>query len=246
MAMAVVKRQQKSALFNNFSSRSIGIGLPIRYPWHCFQLEFSTVDIKINNNISSKHNILLVDDDLLILVILSEFLTNAGYNIKTAESVDDAEAMLAGGERPDLAILDVSMPGRNGLELAERLRSLDHIPFMLLTAYSDHKIVKQAASYGAMGYLVKPVVAQQLVPAIEAALARAADFQELRSSEQQLQKALDSEREINIAIGITMVQHQLDRMAAFELLRKTARSQHRKLADLALQIINTSGHKKPD
>lgn len=167
-------------------------------------------------------------------------LSKAGYAVSTAESVDEAEALLASGERPDLVILDVSMPGRNGLELAERLHSFDHIPFLLLTAYSDQAIVEQAAACGALGYLVKPVDTRQLVPAIEAALARAAELRSLRMTGQQLQNALDGEREISIAVGITMVQYRLGRKAAFELLRKTARSQSRRLAELAIDVIKAS------
>jgi len=171
---------------------------------------------------------------------LSQGLSKAGYAVSTAESVDEAEAWLARGERPDLVILDVSMPGRSGLELAERLHALDHVPFLLLTAFSDQEIVDKAAAYGALGYLVKPVDTMQLIPAIEAALARAAELQGLRMTGQQLQNALNSEREISIAVGITMVQYRLDRKAAFDLLRKTARSQSRRLAELAIEVIKAS------
>ncbi|MGZ4955883.1 MAG: ANTAR domain-containing response regulator [Methylobacter sp.] len=191
-----------------------------------------------NNN--RQQSLLLVDDERLVLATLAQGLSRVGYNVNTAESVDEAEALLASGERPDLAILDVNMPGRSGLELAERLYSFDDIPFMLLTAYSDQQIVEQAAACGALGYLVKPVDTRQLVPAIEAALARAAELKGLRVTGQQLQNALNSEREISIAIGITMVQYRLGRKAAFELLRQTARSQRRKLAELAIDVINAS------
>jgi len=91
-----------------------------------------------------------------------------------------------------------------------------------------------------LAYLVKPVDTPQLVPAIRAALARAGDIHGLEATERQLQQALNSEREISIAIGITMVQYRLDRKAAFELLRKTARSQGRKLAVLAAEVIGAS------
>jgi response regulator NasT len=193
-----------------------------------------------NSSNSSKRRLLLVDDEHLVLATLDIGLSRAGYIVSTAESVDEAEATLASGERPDLVILDVSMPGRSGLELAERLSSFDHIPFMLLTAYSDQEIVEQAATCGALGYLVKPVDARQLVPTIEAALARATELRSLRKTGQQLQDALNGEREISIAIGITMIQYRLSRKAAFELLRRTARSRRCKLAELAMDIIKAS------
>jgi two-component system, response regulator PdtaR len=192
------------------------------------------------NSNNNRPYLLLVDDERLVLATIAQGLSRAGYTVNTAESVDEAEALLASGERPDLAILDVNMPGRSGLELAERLCSFDQIPFMLLTAYSDQQIVEQAAACGALSYLVKPVDTRQLVPAIEAALARATELRSLRVTGRQLQNALNSEREISIAIGITMVQYRLGRKAAFELLRKTARSQRRKLAELALEVINAS------
>jgi AmiR/NasT family two-component response regulator len=195
---------------------------------------------RMPSNTTSKPSLLLVDDEHLVLTTLSVGLTRLGYIVHTAESVDEAEATLASGERPDMVILDVSMPGRSGMELAARLSSLDHIPFMLLTAYSDQEIVEQAAECGALGYLVKPVETRQLAPAIEAALARATELRSLRTIGQQLQSALNSEREISIAVGITMVQYRLSRKAAFELLRKTARSHRRKLAELAIDVIKAS------
>jgi len=185
----------------------------------------------------TKNNILLVDDDRLVLATFALGLNAVGYNVNTAESVDDAEAILASGERPDLAIIDVNMPGKNGLKLAERLRSFDYIPFMLLTAYSDQKIVEHAANLGALGYLVKPVDFPHLIPAIEAALARASELRGLRSVTQQLQTVLDGERDISIATGIIMVQYRLSRKAAFDSLRNAARSQRRKLAEVAGDII---------
>ena len=188
----------------------------------------------MNNNHT---NILLIDDDRLVLSTLRTGLTRANYSVSTADSVDEAEAILASGERPNLIILDVKMPKKSGMVLAERLHSFDHIPFIMLTAYCDQEFVNQASAFGALGYLVKPIDTAKLIPAIEAALARSKDIQELQLNDQRLQKALDSEREISIAIGITMVQHHLERKAAFEFLRKNARNQRCKLSELALEVI---------
>jgi response regulator NasT len=181
--------------------------------------------------------LLLVDDDRLVLAMLVDGLSSAGYSVTAAESAEEAEACLAGDARPDLVVLDVRMPGQGGLYLAQRLRELDHIPFMMLSAYSDAPTVEQANLAGAMGYAVKPIDTVQLVPAIEAALARANELSALRTSRQQLQGALDGDRDINVAVGITMVQHRLKRADAFEMLRKSARSQRCKLSSLAAQVI---------
>lgn len=186
---------------------------------------------------STPHHILLVDDDRLVIATLSLGLSQAGYRVSTAESAEEAEVLLASGERPDLAIVDIRMPGQDGLYLARRLHELDHIPFMMFSAYSEQIMVDQATRDGALGYLVKPLDLPQLVPAIQAALARASEMQDLRTTRQQLQAALDAERHISIAVGITMMQHRLKRREAFELLRQSARSRRCKLADLAVEII---------
>lgn len=181
--------------------------------------------------------LLVVEDDRLVLAMLVEGLADAGFVVVTAESVEDAEAWLSGGGRPDLAVLDVRLSGQDGLYLAQRLRDLDHIPFMMLSAYSDPQTVARATAAGALGYAVKPQDLAQLVPAIQAALARADELQDLRTKRLQLQAALNGERDINIAVGITMMQNHLKRSEAFELIRMAARKQRRKLADLAAQII---------
>lgn len=182
--------------------------------------------------------LLIVDDDRLVLSMITGGLTNAGYRVFTAESAEDAEAWLASGDRPDLAILDVSMSGQDGLYLAQRLHELDHIPFMMLSAYSDAQFVDQATLHGALGYAVKPMDINQLIPAIEAALARAGELQQLRTIGVQLQKALDAERNISVATGITMAEYKLKRSDAFSLLRNAARKRHRKLVDMADEVVN--------
>lgn len=189
------------------------------------------------NTSAAGTQLLLVDDDRLVLAMMAAGLIDAGYSITTAESAEEAEAWLAGGQRPNLAILDVRMPGQGGFHLAQRLRELDHIPFMMLSAYSDPKTVGQATAAGALAYAVKPQDVSQLIPAIQAALARANELQELRTTRQQLQAALDGERDISTAVGITMMQYHLNRSDAFELLRKSARTRRCRLADLAAEVI---------
>ncbi len=186
-------------------------------------------------------HLLLVDDDRLVLTTMASALIKVGYQVSTAESANDAENWLAEGhQRPQLVILDVQMPNHSGLTLALRLRELDNIPFMMLSAYSDQATVAQATQQGALSYAVKPIGAVQLIPIIEAALARANELDSLRSTRVQLQTALDNERDINAAVGITMMQHHLTRKAAFDRLRQGARSQRCKLIELAQRIITAA------
>ena len=88
--------------------------------------------------------------------------------------------------------------------------------------------------------MVKPLAISQIRPTIEAALRRAQELDALRQAQLQLQEALNGDRDINVATGITMMQYRLQRSAAFELLRCAARAQRRKLAHVAADIIQSS------
>ncbi len=191
----------------------------------------------MTDTINECKQLLLLDDDRLVQATLGEGLRQAGYRVQTASSVEEAEEVLAGGGI-DLAILDVRMPGLTGIDLARRLHAANsEVPFIFLTAYSDDELVEQASEAGAMGYVVKPADPDRLVPAIEAAFARAEDARKLRATGRQLQSALDADRDVSLAIGIVMERRRLGRQEAFELLRGQARTERRKLVDLAREVV---------
>ena len=189
------------------------------------------------NELTRPTHFLLVDDDRLVLKTLTLDLQQNGYRISNAESCEEAEIFLASGDRPDLVILDIRMPGHSGLHLAERLKQLDHIPFVIFSAYSDQAMIDQASQLGALAYLVKPMDIAKLIPSLVAAMARANELHDLRVTRQQLQAALDAERNINVAVGITMMQYHVKRSEAFDKLRNAARLRRCKLADLANDIV---------
>ena len=190
------------------------------------------------NEALKQRHILVVDDDRLVLAALAEGLRTAGYRVTGAASGEDALG-IAGRDAPDLALLDMRMPGMGGIELGRKLRE-QGIPFLFLSAYGDQQIVKQAAEEGALGYLVKPLDIQQIVPSIEAALARGGDLRKLRENEAQLNTALAGSREISMVVGLLMQRDRLDRTQAFELLRSSARSKRRPIAELARELLNSA------
>lgn len=184
----------------------------------------------------ASRRVLLVEDDRLVLTMLEKGLRDSGYEVLAAESADEARQLLDAA-KPDIAILDVRLPGESGIDLARFLREEADVPFIFLTAYGDHETVEAAAARGALGYLIKPADIPQLLPAMEAALARAAEIRALRESERQLQDAFPEVREINLAIGIVMERKGLDRNQAWEVLRALSRSQRRKVIEIARDIL---------
>jgi response regulator NasT len=189
--------------------------------------------------LAKPRKVLLVDDDRLVLATLGSGLEEVGYAVQTCASADEAKRILA-IDAPDIAVLDVRMPGPSGLDLARELRDVYETPFIFLTAFSEAEVVMQAAQYGALGYIVKPVEITQLVPAIEAAAARAEELRKLRETGGQLQRALNESREVSMAVGLLMERRRLDRRQAFELLRTMARSQRRRIGEVAEEMLDAA------
>jgi response regulator NasT len=187
---------------------------------------------------SARRLILLVDDDPILLEYLSTVLDHAGYD--TLEATSAAQALQRVAEREAdiaLALLDISMPGMSGLDLARRLRDHTSVAFMFLSSVDDAETARQAASHGAVGFVVKPVDAVRLLPAFESALARADEIRQLRRTEANLNAALAAGRETSLAVGLLMARFQTDRNTAFEVLRDHARSNRRKINEVAEHLV---------
>lgn len=185
---------------------------------------------------AGRRRLLLVDDDPMLLVLLSTVLQHAGYDTVHAASAEEA-LQIARQDDPDLALLDVNLPGMSGIELAARLSAETAVPFMFLSVQDAAETVKKAASHGAVGYLVKPVEAAQVTPAVEAALARADEIKRLRRSEVNLTAALAAGRETSMAVGLLMARFGSDRDTAFEVLREHARAGRRKINEVATELL---------
>ena len=183
--------------------------------------------------------ILLVDDDRLVLATLAQGLRTEGYDLDIA--ADGQEALTAvRTQKYDIAILDIRMPDMTGVELARRMKQICDTPILFLSAYSEKATVESALAEGGLGYAVKPIDIRQLVPAIEAALARASDLRKLADMTIQLQQALSGGRNTSTAVGILMERYALSKDASFERLRSKARSSGCKLEVLAGEVIDSA------
>lgn len=186
--------------------------------------------------------LLIADDDRLVLATLAEGLRRAGHTVLEAANGEEA-IRLACEESPDLAILDMRMPGRDGLDVAQWLREHTVVPFLFLSAYGDADVVDAAVQSGALGYLVKPLDVQQILPSIDAAMMRGRELIALLEEEAQLSAALRLSRQTSMAVGILMARDNLNERDAFDRLRAQARSQRRKISDLASELVHAAESK---
>lgn len=193
----------------------------------------------------SKGKILVVDDDRLVLAMVVHGLAQAGYEVIDADNGDEA-ILLARQHRPDLALLDIRMDGKSGFDVAEYLRDVVHTPFVFLSAFSDEATVARIQALGALAYLVKPLEVGQIVPAIDAAFARALELRAMPAqgaasappAPVQAGDADDALRDtVALAVGVVMHRFSLSRADAFARLRRQAGAEGRTLQAQAERIV---------
>ena len=194
---------------------------------------------------TSKGKLLLCDDERLVLATLAEGLRRAGYAVLETDNGDDA-ILLAREHKPDLAVLDIRMHGKSGLDVAGYLR--DHVgtPCIFLSACNDSDVIAQANELGALDFIVKPVAVRHLLPSIEVALARArlmrkeavvvatGTYGNANGNGNLRAEALP------IAIGILMERYGIDAASAAARLGEWASQSKSSSADAAYKIVNQS------
>ena len=138
--------------------------------------------------------VLVADDEGLRVMSLKGQLETLGHKV-VAEASDGKEAVrLAQELMPDLAILDIKMPGLDGIEAAQMITEARPIPIILLTAYSEKELAERAANANVSAYLMKPVSEQDLLPAIALAVSRFKEFQALHREVDDLRDALETRK----------------------------------------------------
>jgi len=187
--------------------------------------------------------ILVVDDDRLVLATVVAGLRQAEFDVIEADNGDDA-ILLARKHKPALAILDMRMQGKSGMDVARYLAANTTTGFMFLSAFGDSDIIEEATRLGALGYLVKPIDVKQIVPAVRAALARLQDQpaapRPAPTRPATLAPMSAATRDQHVAIGILMERLRLDYDGALGALRAQARSEGRPVDELATSMVDAA------
>jgi response regulator NasT len=186
---------------------------------------------------STDRRVLIAEDETLVRMDLAEMLTDLGYSV-VGQAKDGEEAVrLAGELQPDVTVLDVKMPVLDGISAAEKITEQTSSAVVMLTAFSQRELVERAQDAGAMAYLVKPFSADDLVPAIEVALARHEQIVSLRREIDDLNDRLESRKVIERAKSLLQTRYRLDEPGAFRWIQKTAMDMRVPMRRVAEMVI---------
>ncbi|HTR69108.1 MAG TPA: response regulator [Mycobacteriales bacterium] len=186
---------------------------------------------------TTPRRVLIAEDEALIRLDLKEMLEEAGYTV-VAEAADGQQAIdLTSDLLPDLVILDVKMPGMDGITAAEQIVEAALAPVIMLTAFSQRDLVERAADAGAMAYLVKPFDKSDLVPAIEVAISRHQQLRALRGEVEDLTERLETRKLLDRAKGKLQTDHEMSEPEAFRWIQKTSMDRRTTMRAVAEAVL---------
>jgi response regulator NasT len=181
--------------------------------------------------------VLIADDEPLIRVDLRELLEAIGYEV-VAEARDGTEALnLIREKKPDVAILDVKMPGIDGIDLAKKISH--RYPVIILTAYSDRRLIDRARHASVMAYLTKPFREADLSPVIEFAVSHFIEKSALSNQVSRLSEELETRKLVDKAKGLLMKSENLSEAEAYRRIQRTSMDKSRPMKEVAEAIILT-------
>jgi two-component system, response regulator PdtaR len=187
--------------------------------------------------------VVIAEDEAIIRLDLKEILTSAGYEV-VGESGrgDEAVAMVAEHE-PDLVILDIKMPGLDGLQAAREITSRHQVAVMLLTAFSQRDLIEEARDAGVSAYLVKPFQARELLPAVADVLSRARQEWAIAAEESKepataAEDKIATRRVVDQAKTALMDGSDMSENDAFTFIQQTAMQNRARMRDVAQQIVD--------
>ena len=184
--------------------------------------------------------VVIAEDEAIIRMDLRETLEEEGYEVVAETGRGDQAVELVRGLQPDLAILDIKMPGMTGLEAADIINREKLCGVLMLTAFSQREVIEQARDAGALAFLVKPFQRSDLVPAIEVAMGRFRELRDLTGEIDSLGEQLETRKIIDRAKGMLIDEMGLSEAEAFGFIQKTAMSERSRMRDVADRIIDGS------
>lgn len=181
--------------------------------------------------------VVVVEDEALIRLDLVEMLAEAGYDVVGQAGDGETGIRLVRELRPDVVLMDITMPVLDGVSAAEALAEDTIAPIVMLTAFSQSDLVDRALAAGVQGYVVKPFTLAELRPAIEIARARFAEVHALRNGVADLEERLEARKAIERAKAVLQSQFGWDEQAAFAWMQRAAMDARMPMVDVARRVL---------
>jgi response regulator NasT len=187
--------------------------------------------------------LVIAEDEALIRLDLRETLEEEGYEVVGETSRGDEIVGLVRAQRPDLAILDINLPGGDGLTAAAEITAERLAAVLILTAFSQRELVDRAREAGALAYLVKPFQRNDLVPAMELALGRFEEMKALEEAYKDLEERMEARTLVERAKGALMDELDMKESEAFRWIQRRAMDGRTTMKEVSLQVL--SGELRP-
>ncbi|MGD0894834.1 MAG: response regulator [Acidimicrobiales bacterium] len=191
--------------------------------------------------------VVIAEDEAVVRLDLCEILAEEGFEVVGSTGRGDEAVELVRNLHPDLVILDIKMPGMDGLQAAAAIHSSVRTAVVILTAFSERNFIERARDAGAQAYLVKPFQREELLPAIEVALGRFAEAQALEAEFAALSDdeiGLAQRRETRLAVdrakGLLMDDHSMTEPEAFAFIEKSAKERGQTIRGTAQAVADGS------
>ncbi len=181
--------------------------------------------------------VVIAEDEAIIRLDLKETLEEEGYDVVGETSRGDEAVRLVHELEPDLAILDIKMPGMDGLAAAREIAGERRAAVLILTAFSQRDLIEQARDAGALAYLIKPFQRSELIPAVEVALGRFKEIQALHDERASLEEQLETRKVVDRAKGMLMDEHGLSESEAFGWVQRRAMTDRTTMRAVAGQVL---------
>ncbi len=185
-----------------------------------------------------KIRVVIAEDEAIIRLDLRETLENAGYEVVADTGRGDEAAKLVSEHKPEVVILDIKMPGMDGIQVAREIAATEDTAVVILTAFSQRELIDEAVDAGALAYLVKPYQQSDLVPAIEIARRRHQEMRELTDQAKTLEDRLKARKVIEKAKGLLIDAASLNEDEAFRFIQTRAMSERKTMLEVAEKIIS--------
>jgi len=185
-----------------------------------------------------KIRVVIAEDEAIIRLDLRETLENAGYMVLADTGRGDEAVQLVRKHKPEVVILDVKMPGMDGIQAAREIATTEDTAVVILTAFSQRELIDEAVDAGALAYLVKPYQQSDLVPAIEIARRRHEEMRDLTDQAKTLEDRLKARKIIEKAKGLLIDTSSLTEDEAFKFIQTTAMSDRKTMVEIAEKIIS--------